>query len=173
MNPQQPSSSRRPAPRAGYTLIEMAVSLLGTAGLVLGLASSLFITLQASDQSTTSAAAILRGTETLVDLQADIQHARTLAEQLPQSITVTVADRQGDSLDDVIRYSWSGTPGDPLMRQYNVGLPRTVAEDVHAFSVAYESTLTPLAIQALTIELQISSDPMAVVESSFPLPNRP
>ena len=53
------------------------------------------------------------------------------------AVTFTVPDRDNNGLSETIRYSWSGTPGDSIMRAYNGGVEVAVAEDVKYFSLEY------------------------------------
>jgi hypothetical protein len=49
---------------------------------------------------------------------------------------MTVPDRTGDSVDETIRYSWSGTAGDPLVYQFNGGTSLSLASNVQQFNVS-------------------------------------
>jgi hypothetical protein len=53
-------------------------------------------------------------------------------------IEFTVADRNGDEVDETIHYEWSNTPGDPLTRQYNGGAVVNLLEDVNLFDLSYD-----------------------------------
>ncbi len=107
----------------------------------------------------------------MTDVQAELQYAQSVTEQTVTAITVTVPDRDADSNPEEIRYAWSGTPGEPLTRQYNGGTAANAAEGVHDFSVDYFQPVS--AIEYLNVRLQISSDAGASVRTSIPLLNRP
>jgi len=74
------------------------------------------------------------------------QVARQLSEELGHSIFVNsadcvfvdfyVADVDGDTFDDNIRWEWSGAPGAPLVRWFN-GVPANVLDSVQSFDLRY------------------------------------
>lgn len=119
--------------RGGYTLVELMVAMVGASVLMVGLSSTIFIALKATDTSNTPTSATIEGYSALNDLLSDLEFALSFSEQTPNAITFTVPDRDGDSNPETIRYAWSGTPGDPLTRQYNGGTVATLVEDVHVF----------------------------------------
>src|SRR5690606_1877203 len=56
-------------------------------------------------------------------LIAEVSYATHLTQPLTDGgrrIAFTLADRDGDGSPERVEYSWSGTPGDPLVRRYNV-----------------------------------------------------
>ena len=63
--------------------------------------------------------------QALVELLADLEFALAFSEKTDHALTFTVPDRDGDFISETIRYAWSGTPGDPLTRQYNGGAVAT------------------------------------------------
>ncbi len=86
----------------------------------------------------------------------DLSLATALSQQSAEAVTLVVPDRNGDGQPETIRYSWSGTPGDPLTRQVNGSPAAIIAEDVHLFSLTYllktlspQALLTPADIQWL------------------------
>lgn len=123
----------RHLPSGGYTLIELMVAMVGSCALLAGLSSAIFIALKATDTSSTPTAATLEGNATLTEILSDIEYAIAFSEITTGAITFTVADRDGDDNPETIRYAWSGTPGDPLTRQYNGGGVATLVENVHVF----------------------------------------
>jgi Tfp pilus assembly protein PilW len=157
--------------RRGFTLVELVVSMLGASVLMCGLGSSMFIALKATDTSSTPSWAVLQGNAQLDDIAADLKYAQTITEQTATAVTVTAPDRNTDSNPETIRYAWSGTPGDPLTREYNGGTASNAMEDVYAFDILYYQPAT--SVEYLTIELQVSSDSRANVQTAIPLLNRP
>jgi hypothetical protein len=67
----------------------------------------------------------------------DLKMATAVTEQTATAVTMTVPDRDGDGQPETIRYSWSGTPGDPLLRTYNARPAGTVAGNVRALNFTY------------------------------------
>ena len=158
--------------RAGFTLIELVASLGAASVLIVGLSSALLIALRATDSSSTPAPATLGGHARLTDMHSELQHAQSIIEQTTTAITVSVPDRDDpDSYPETIRYAWSGTPGDPLTRQYNGGTVANAAEDVHDFDIQYYQPASE--VEYLTVRLQISSDARASTQTAIPLFNRP
>ncbi len=125
--------NHRQTGRRGYTLIELITALLAASVLIAGLSSTIFIAVKASDTSLTPAAAAIKGNIAVTNLLADIEFAESFGEVSANSITFSVPDRDGDSISETIRYSWSGTPGGSLTRQYNGGTVAKVVHDVYAF----------------------------------------
>ena len=119
--------------RCGYTLVELIVAMVGASALMVGLSSTIFIALKATDTSNTPTSAMIEGNAALSDLLSDLEFALSFSEQTANAITFTVPDRDGDSNPESVRYAWSGTPGDPLTRQYNGGTVATLTENVHVF----------------------------------------
>lgn len=144
--------------RHAFTLIELTVALAASALLVVGLASSLYISSQAlnvnASQKTRTAAVVLH------DLATDLNKAVEFSERTPTALTFTVPDRNGDSAPEVIRYAWTGTPGDPLTYQYNGGTVVNIATDVQSFNttaltrdMVAESLVTPVASNVVFEEM--------------------
>lgn len=138
MNHKQSPNHRR-----GVTLVELVASLLGASVLVAGLSSATFIALQVSNPALTPARGTLAGAAHLTEMQTELQFALSVLEKTSQSITVTVPDRNGDGSPETIRYAWSGTPGEPLTRQFNGGTVLNFAENVQEFQLTFDTkTLT-------------------------------
>jgi hypothetical protein len=126
-------SPNRGSIRSGHTLVELLMAMVGAGVLMVGLSSTMFIALAATDTSNAPTAAILEGHAALSDLLSDLEFALSLSETTANAVTFTVPDRDGDSNPETIRYAWSGTPGDPLTIQYNGGIVATLADNVHVF----------------------------------------
>jgi hypothetical protein len=121
------------ASRPGFTLVELIVAMGGAGMLITGLFSALYIALKASDTSLTPAAATIQGNATMTGLLSELQFARSFSELSTTAITFSVPGRDGESTSETIRYAWSGTPGDPLTRQYNGGTVAKLVDNVYAF----------------------------------------
>jgi len=123
-------------PRAGYTLLELVVASASATVLMGGLASSLYIAAQSLDVGAGSLAETRRGQRALAIIHGDLQSALTLSELTATAVTMSVPDRNGDNVPEIIRYAWSGTPGEPLTQSYNGATATTVVANVQAFSLA-------------------------------------
>ena len=122
--------------RSGYTLLELVVASAGAIFLIVGLSSSLFIASETVNPRNTPYNAALQGDSALTDVIADVKTATSFSERTPTAVTFTVPDRNGDTNPETIRYAWSGTPGDPLTREYNGGSAVTVVD--HVFDFAFD-----------------------------------
>lgn len=157
--------------RRGVSLVELLVSLVAASLLMAGLSSAMIIALRASDPDLTLTTEIAEGTRQLTEIQQDLQFARSFTETQTRSITATVADRNSDGATETIRYSWSGTPGDPLMRRINQGTLTAVTANVHQFSISYQRT--DGRMDYLTVKIRVGSDALAAVQTSILTDNRP
>lgn len=115
------------------------MSVAITSVLTAGLASSLYIAAQSLDVADDELHQTRVAHRVLATLHRDAQSATAFSELTATSVTMSVPDRNGDSVPETIRYGWSGTAGDPLTYQYNSGSVQDVAIDVQAFSLSYLS----------------------------------
>lgn len=128
------STFQRQIPAAGYTLIELIVSMGVASVLLVGLPSSIYIASQAFSGNTI---AVSRSTTAQIqsDIINDLKYCLSFSELTANAVTMTVPDRDNDGVPEIIRYSWSGTNGDPLVYQYNGGTAANIAEDVYNFNL--------------------------------------
>ena len=127
--------------RKGYTLLELIISIGASSILVMGLGSSLYLAGQAVAPSETLQTT-LNATEVLHNITDDVQNAIYLSEHSDKVIEFVVRDMDGDNSPDVVRYEWSGTPGDPLIKKFNYGSPVEVVEAVENFELKYNTRST-------------------------------
>ncbi|MDP6543715.1 MAG: prepilin-type N-terminal cleavage/methylation domain-containing protein [Phycisphaerae bacterium] len=78
-----------------------------------------------------------KASDVIDEITTDLNLAMSFSEQTATAATFTVPDRDNNGQSETIRYSWSGTPGDSIMREYNGGSAVVVAEDVQYFSLEY------------------------------------
>jgi len=119
-----------------YTLLELVVALLVCGVLIAGLMSTFYVASRATDSSGPAMERQL-GAVALKQMLAELQMALGFTERTPTAVEFTVADRDGDSTPETIRYEWSGTAGDPLVRRYNGGAGVNVLENVQQFALDY------------------------------------
>jgi len=131
MNP--PICKRRPA----YTLVELMVALGAGSLLMAGMASTVFLGGRSLDHGGAKAVQTKQANDAFDDVALDLGHATSFTERAAHAVTFKVPDRNGDEVPETIRYSWSGTPGDPLLMAYNGGTPATLAASVRAFNLTY------------------------------------
>ena len=132
-------------PRKAYTMVELMVSIAASSMLMVGMASTMYISFRMVDPDT-SVDVVLDASETTLTLTDELRYAIYITERSTTMIQFVVPDRTGDSINDVIRYEWSGTAGDELMRAFNHGTAESAVEDVHAFALTYDTQTTTESI---------------------------
>ncbi len=139
MKPDNMSNSFRTHAPAAFTLIELVVSLSITSILLVTIASSVVIATHAIPDGTEKSSVVIVSSRGLDQLVEELRYALSINEQTATSLEFTVADRNGDIMQEVIRYAWNGVAGDPLTRQYNGGTPIPVVEIVQDFTLGYQT----------------------------------
>lgn len=139
--------ARRTSLRGGFTLIELAVTIAITSVIMLGIASAMLIAGHAVPEADNPVAAGIAAGNVLEQMATELQYAVSVIDSNATMIEFAVADRDGNDVPETIRYEWSGTPGDPLTRQYNGGTASEVLADVNEFNLSYDrgviTTQTP------------------------------
>ncbi len=133
---------RRPERGFGFSLVELLVSLALMMVLGGSMASVIVIAMRSIDQTKGPSAGAALASEALATVSQDLSLAIGFRERSPEGeipvvLDFTVPDRDGDRLDENVRYEWSGNPGDALMRTYNGVGPVEFAADVHELSLTY------------------------------------
>jgi hypothetical protein len=122
--------------RRGHTLMELVAAMICSAVLLAGLGSVMLIGRQVAYSPTS--ASVRTETANVVSYLADeLQYATLLIGQSTRSLEFVIADRDGDGRAEKIRYAWSGTSGDPLVKTVNGGAPHTILEAVEEFNASY------------------------------------
>lgn len=141
MNTTRNNGSDFRVKRRGHTLMEVLISTV-IVSIVLGaVVSTMVIAARAVDDQPSRA--VSQAGDAANDVTTDLSLAQGVTERSANAVTISVPDRDGDGQAETIRYSWSGTPGDPLLREYNGGAARVVASDVHKFNLSYLTTTVP------------------------------
>ena len=130
----------QPVRRRGFTLIELVMSMAIGAILLGGMGSAILISSHALPGSNTTTDAILRTADVVEQMAGELHCAVTFKQRTATLVEFTVPDRDGDLAPETILYTWTGTPGDPLKRQYNAGTMVIVAEGVQEFDLGYTKT---------------------------------
>jgi hypothetical protein len=108
--------------------------------LMLAMGGAIMIASSAVPDKTSPVQQAPRIGEGLDRLVEELQAATLITEQSTQSVTFLVADRDGDDRPEVIRYAWTGSPGDPLARSVNGGAKEHVLDDLDGFALAYTTS---------------------------------
>ena len=121
------------------TLVELTVSMAVGGILVAGLGSAMVLASRAIPDAESPARTTTEAYFVAEQIAGELFCAQTFTERSATVVEFAVADRDNDSTPEMIRYEWSGTPGDPLTRQYNGGAAAAVTEDVHDFALSYDT----------------------------------
>ncbi len=120
----------------GFTLLEMMVALVASAVLLAGLGSVMLITRQIAYTPASSVHRLLAA-EAFDEMAGELRFATYVTETSATAIEFVVADRDGDDVPERIRYSWSGTAGDPLLKSVNGSTPSPLVESVQQLQFNY------------------------------------
>ena len=165
--------------RLGYTLMELVASIAATSILMAGMGSVMFVAARSTDDGATPAMQIVAGA-TAHEILSDVQFAKSFIQRSSTAVEFSVADRDADGTDEIIRYAWSGTPGDPLTRRYNSQTVVDYLDNVHAFGYTdhvetvepFGGTPTHLVYQS-DIWLQVGDDSSSRVSGAVKTLNAP
>lgn len=124
---------------SGHTLMEVVLSTAVLSIIMGAMVSTMIIAGRAVDDNPTKLVSVAG--DAVNDITTDISLAQSITESTANAVTMVVPDRDGDAQAETIRYAWSGTAGDPLMRYYNGGAGAVVADDVHHFNLSYLTTV--------------------------------
>jgi prepilin-type N-terminal cleavage/methylation domain-containing protein len=136
----------RGALRRGFTILELVLSLGILAILMVAAESAVLLASRAIPNNTSVPTLSVRSRQGLDGLNSELMFAKTVTELGPRAITFTIADRTGDGAPETLRYAWSGTPGDPVTRQYQtnpaLGISAATAvpvvDKVYNFALGYD-----------------------------------
>lgn len=123
--------------RSGALLLELVVSTAILGIIVAGIHASLFIAMRSIPDPQGLSATTMQADHIVDQFVTELETAVHVTDRSATSFGFTVPDRDGDGLNERIRYAWNGMPGGALTRQYNGGTPLVIADHVHQF------TLTP------------------------------
>ena len=154
---RQPASSTTARPRAAFTLLELTVSLSITSILLVAVGSAIVLAAKAIPNAQDQTNVFLTSGKATDDLVSELQFALGFTQRTANTVEFTVADRDGDTVDETIRYEWSGTAGDPLTRQYNGGPVVPIIDQVQDLAFLYDwhvvSELVPTEVESPEVEL--------------------
>ena len=119
----------------GFTLIELIISLSITTILMTATVSSVLLAGKAVPDPNDAASGSITAAQVTDRIAGELETAILVLEQTPTALTFLVPPRNADTTPEKIRYSWAGTSGSPLMRQYEGGTPIAVIDKVDQFSL--------------------------------------
>ena len=126
--------------RRGLTLVELVISFVLAAILLVGMTSAMVLATRALPENAGAVDAAVNTGDVMRNLSNELRNAICITENTATAVTFTVADRDGDGSPERIRYTWSGTAGQPLTRQYNSAAAVTVLDNVQQFALTYDVT---------------------------------
>ena len=138
--------------RHGFTLVELTVASAITAILLLATMSSLFMGLKAIPTSGDNPTNTILAGRIIDQVAGELETALLVVAQTPTSITFTVPPRGTDTAPERISYSWSGTPGAPLLRRYNNGTTVSVIDAVYQFSLTPSVATSTESYPGISVE---------------------
>ncbi|MCX5654444.1 MAG: type II secretion system protein [Planctomycetota bacterium] len=118
-----------------FSLVELVVTMVIVAILMAAIGSTIVLASRAIPNANNPTACTIEASMALDQLVAELEAAVYISEHSQTAVAFTVADRNADGLTERIRYAWSGTPGDPLTRQYNGGTAAAFILNVQQFSL--------------------------------------
>ena len=138
----------------------------------------MFIVIRASDDGTGPWQGVREGKTTAEELALELRYARSFVQRSANEVEFTVADRNNDASEETICYCWSGTPGDPLTRQYNGGTVVEILPNVHDFDLDYviQTIVDPSTryfVRSVNITVQVGPDVATQVNTAADVLNAP
>ena len=128
------------------TLVELVVSMTVTSTIILAIGSAMLIAARAVPDARSPTGATVAAAGAVEQMITELQYAVSVDQRSANMIEFAVADRDSNDTPEVIRYEWSGTPGDPLTRRYNAGTFASVLADVREFNLSYDLRTTTTEI---------------------------
>jgi len=158
--------------------LELVVSVAVSAILLGGIMSTVAVTIRATDEGQGPWRGISQGRTAIDDVAGELAHAKSFTDRSAHAVEFTVADRDGDLVDETIRYAWSGTAADPLTRQYNGAAQDEVVQEVHQFDLGYAvetvaGSTVRYFVRSVDLALQAGPDTATRVETAVYVLNAP
>lgn len=127
----------------GFSLVELILAM-AVSGILVGAMGAALVTASSALERGEGAVDYDRiAAEALDDLQSDLAEATSFFERTTRTVWFSVPDRDGDDVEEHIRYSWSGNAGDPLLRSTNGGTEGIVAANVQSLNIGFFTRAGP------------------------------
>jgi len=147
-----------------FTLLEIVTSLVILCTLLLASASVLSLSDYTAGNATTRLTAQFQAADVADQITDDLNVALNFTGRTATSVTFTVPDRISAGSPQPVCYSWSGTAGAPLTRQFNNGTAVNIANSIQAFNLAYATRL--MGKPPISEQLIFQHDSMSVGTSA-------
>jgi prepilin-type N-terminal cleavage/methylation domain-containing protein len=125
------------APRRGFTVIEVVVCMAIMTIIMAAIGSTIALASKAIPTGRTGSEAASSAAQSLDQMTGELRYATSVTEMNPTAVTFTLAPRGTDTQPETVRYAWTGTPGDPITRQYNGGAATAVVPAAKSFGLIY------------------------------------
>lgn len=160
--------------RPGFTLPELTSSIFAFAVLLAGLLSVLQITAQALRLPQGTSAGSSRAFQAISRIQGDIQVAKRIYEQSPSAIEFSTDDRDGDGIDEVVRYEFQSSNGGEITRSVLFSNSATLVSESLLQDVAEFETAGTYRVNSLISPIQLRRSRESLLFShDFPLNDLP
>jgi len=119
-------------------MIEVVTSLAISSILLVAIGSAMVLASRALPTADSTATATLTAANAVDKIAAELRFALQITERTSTALRFTIPDRDGDGNAEVIRYTWNGSPGAPLTRQYNSTAAVTLIDGVQSIDLNFE-----------------------------------
>lgn len=156
----------RTRPRA-FTLVEAAVSIALCTILVVVVGGSLTNSIAAVDKGADANARVRSASDALDQFNADLAIAESFNQRSAQAVEFTVPDRYQQGYNPIVRYQWSGTPGDPLLRSFDGSTLAPVIGNVQSLNFNYLVRPAPIVVENAESTLRTVDQPAGSILATF------
>src|ERR1700722_12015491 len=138
--------------RAGFTLIEVVTATCISTIVLTACASVVLLAGKAVPGPNDDPSCALVASRVADQIAGELESSLLVLQSTPTSITFTVPPRNSDVYPEKISYTWAGTSGAPLLRQYNGGTPVAVIDAVDQFNLTSVVATTTESYPGIGVE---------------------
>jgi prepilin-type N-terminal cleavage/methylation domain-containing protein len=137
--------------RRAFTLIEVVVSIAIVSIVLTAIGSLMVVSARALPNPNDPTTAMVGAGTAACQFADDARQAMRVTEAGAMGFTFTVPDRDSDTMDESVRYAWSGTSGDPLVRTVNSDRHEIVVDRAGSVAFTYERSPSDFPIVVLLV----------------------
>ena len=115
----------------------MTLAIMST--VVLGLGSAIMLSARAAPSTNDALGLASQASKVIEEMTDDLTGAVLFESANATDARFKVADRDADSIAEVIEYAWSGVAGEPLTRKLNTGSATPIIDQVDALAMTYQT----------------------------------
>ncbi len=156
------------ASRAGFTLLELTLSMAVSALLMAALGSAMVLAGAALPDENSPETRVLESSRALERLSADLEGAVYILSTAPGAPVVAIPDRNKDAAPDTLALSWSGVRAEPIKLVENGATPETLLDNAASFNAALDTFTTSELISGVDVvspEQELAAYPTAPTRS--------